>query len=117
EALFARGYAHVFDVPDRSGRAIERLEMAAYRAADADALKERIGQLSEVRKKWIEEMTAFMNTAGDPTSRKFIAASLGDAESAVQLFSEPPYSEIPEYRNRLQEAKAKAESEQRHAAK
>jgi hypothetical protein len=44
------------------------------------------------------------------------AAILGDAEAAIQLFSQPPYSEITEYGDWLQEVKAKAKREQKRAS-
>ena len=114
--LFASGYAHTFDVPARSARAIARLRRAARSAADAGAAEQRVRQLVEVRRKWIAEMEEFVRTSDRPSTKTFLAAILGDAEAAIQLFSQPPYSEVAEYREWLREAKAKAERERHQAS-
>jgi hypothetical protein len=111
DILFATDYAHGFDVPARSDRAIARLRRAKRRASDPGALEERIRQLSEAREKWIEEMTAFLQKSDSATTKNFLAATLGDAEAAIQLFSQPPYNEVPQYREWLREANEKAERE------
>jgi len=115
DVLFASGYAHAFDVPARSARAIARLRRATRRAADPGALEERVRQLAEVRDRWIAETTAFLQKTDRPSTKNIIAASLGDAQAAIQLFSGPPYNEIPEYRDWLREANAKAKRQRQQA--
>jgi hypothetical protein len=109
DALFASGYAHAFDVPARTARAIARLRRAASRAADPGALEERIRQLLEVRDRWVETTTAWLRKTEMPSAKDHIAALLGDAEAAIRLFSELPYREMPGYRDWLRQAQEKAE--------
>ena len=108
-ALFSRGYAHTFDVPGRSAAAIARLERACRKAGDATALKERIRELAERREKWIAATRQSLQRIENASAKRFFAATLGDAHAAIKLFSRPPYSKYPEYRDWLQEAKRKAE--------
>jgi hypothetical protein len=115
DALFARGYAHAFDVPGRTARALTRLRRASRQAADPGALDERVRHLSEMCDQWIAETRKWLEKTDRSSTRNIIAAMLGDAEAAIQAFSEPPYSEIPEYRNWLKEAKAKARGERQQS--
>jgi hypothetical protein len=41
------------------------------------------------------------------SQKQFIAASLGNAQAAIELFSQPGYKDIPEYRERVRDAKRK----------
>jgi hypothetical protein len=113
-ALFARGYAHRFDVPAHSGRAIARLEKACRTATDATPLKERIRELAAMREEWIVVTKHALDKMDDASAKGYFAAMLGDAQAAITHFSQPPYCDIPEYRDWLQEAKRKAERQGRH---
>jgi hypothetical protein len=110
--LFATGYAHTFDVPGKSGKAIARLERAARQLADATALKERIRELTERRQEWITITTEALHRTADRSGKRFLAALLGDARAAIELCSQDGYSEDPEYRQWLREATRKLEREQ-----
>jgi hypothetical protein len=107
--LFARGYAHTFDVPAHSARAIARLERACREAADGAALKERIRELVARREKWIEVTSESLRRTEGASAKSFLAATLGDAQAAIELCSQPPYKEYPEYREWLRQARRKVE--------
>ena len=109
-ALFSRGYAHCFDVPARSAAAVARLERACREARDAAPLKQRIGELAEMREGWTSATRQALERVGDSSGKKFFAAMLGDARAAIDLFSRPPYSRRPDCREWLREAKRKAET-------
>ncbi len=106
-ALFASVYAHGFDVPSRTNDAIARLEKALKRLRDPSALMERIKQLKRISGDWIKGIKRFLQKAKDPTQKQFIAASLGDAQAAIELFSQASFKDVPEYQERLREAKRK----------
>jgi hypothetical protein len=109
EALFSRGYTHCFDVPGQSAAAIARLEGASREAKDADALKQHIRKLGDVREGWMSRTKQALERIEDASTKKFFAAMLGDEQAAIDVFSQPPYSERPEYGDWLREAKRKAE--------
>jgi hypothetical protein len=116
DVLFARTYAHGFDVPARSAEAIARLEQAAGTRAKPERLWQRIRRLRRLRKRWIKDMNDYRNSNNDPTSKQFIAASLGDARAAIALFSQPGYADHPDYQERLREAKRKLRQEEKEGA-
>src|SRR5207253_2983811 len=68
-ALFSRGYAHTFDVPAQSARAIARLERACREAADVTALKERIRELAGMREEWIAVTSESLGRIGDVSAK------------------------------------------------
>src|SRR5262249_61657018 len=105
--LFGSAYAHGFDVPARSGEAIARLELLASKLGSPALLKQRIRQLSRIRKDWIKQMQEYVQKVDQRRGKQFIAASLGDARAAIELFSQPGYEDIPEYRERLRDARRK----------
>jgi hypothetical protein len=111
--LFSAGYAHTFDVPGKSARAIARLERASRQLADATALKERIRELTEWRQEWITITTESLQRVADGSARRYLAATLGDAREALELCSQSSRSEDPRYREWLREARQKLEREQR----
>jgi hypothetical protein len=106
-ALFGFVYAHGFDVPTQSAEAVARLTKAVAQHEHPSALNERIRQLEQVAKDWIKQMKKYLSKVEDSTQEQFLAASLGDAQAAVDLFSQPGYRDVPEYRERLGEAKRK----------
>jgi hypothetical protein len=105
--LFGFAYAHGFDVPARSAEAVARLRKAVARHPHPSALDERIRQLEQVAEDWIRQMKKYLSKAKDSTQKQFLAASLGDAQAAVDLFSQPGYKDVPDYRESLGEAKRK----------
>jgi hypothetical protein len=106
-ALFAVVYAHGFDVPARTDEAINRLKNAIMQRPSASSLHERIQDLKRICGDWIGQMEGFLQEAKDPSQKQFIAASLGDAHAAIEFFSQPSYKDVPEYRERLRDAKRK----------
>jgi hypothetical protein len=106
-ALFGFVYAHGFDVPARSAAAVARLTKAVPKHPHPSALKERIRQLEKVAEDWIEQMKKYLSKAEDSTQKQFLAASLGDAQAAVELFSQPGYKDVPDYHERVVEAQRK----------
>jgi len=106
-ALLRFVYAHGFDVPARSAAAIARLERAASQLPDPAPLRARIRQLERSARDWIKELKKFLQKAKNPLQQQSIAATLGDAQAAIDLFSQPGYKDVPEYRERLREAKRK----------
>jgi hypothetical protein len=112
-ALFSRGYADSFDFPAKSAQAIARLERASRQVADGTAVKERIGELAQVRQEWIESRTEALRKYTDGSPKNYFAALLGDAEAAIELCSQPGYSDFPQYREWLQEAKRKMERQRK----
>lgn len=115
-ALFSRGYAHCFDVPAHSARAVARLEKTCRTATDGTPLKERIRELAAMREEWMAVTKQALEQMEDTSAKRFFAAILGDAQAAITLFSQPPYSDLPEYRDGLQEAKRKAERQRTHGS-
>ena len=113
-ALFSRGYAHSFDVPGKSARAIARLEKASQPSEQTTPLKERIQELAKVREQWIAETTKALKEISDQDARDHIAASLGDSQAAIRHCSRPPYSELPEFREWVSDAERKIHREQEH---
>jgi hypothetical protein len=109
-ALFGFVYAHGFDVPARSAEAIARLTKAVPKHPHPSALKERIRQLEKVAEDWIKEMKKYLSKAEGLTQKQFLAASLGDAQAAVDLFSQEGYRDVRDYRDRLVEATRKLRS-------
>ena len=95
-ALFGTAYAHSFDVPARSAEAIARLQEIARRLVNCSHLSQRIRQLGRIRKDWIKQMKEFLKRADGSISKQFVAASLGNAQAAIELFSDPGYKEIPD---------------------
>jgi hypothetical protein len=114
-ALFSRGYLHAFDVPARSARAIARLERASRKVADGAPLRDRIQELADMRENWIAGTRESLRSIQDTSFKRFLAATLGDAEAAIKLCSRPPYCECSEYREWLQEAKSKLARERGRA--
>jgi hypothetical protein len=110
-ALFAAGYAHAFDVPGRSARAIARLERACHEAADAAPLKERIGEFARMREEWIAVTTEALGKMKDTFGKRYFGALLGDAQAAIKFCSRPPYRDYPRYREWLRDARRKVERE------
>ena len=106
-ALFEFVYAHGFDVPARSAEAIARLTKAAPQHPHPAKLKARIRQLEKVAEDWIKQMKEYLSKAEHATQKQFLAASLGDAQAAIDLFSQPGYKDVPDYRERVREAKGK----------
>jgi hypothetical protein len=115
-ALFGMVYAHGFDVPSRSAEAIDRLTKAAAKHPHRVALKERIGQLEKTAEDWVKEMKKYLSQAEGGMQEQFIAASLGDAQAAIDLYSQPGFADVPEYRQRVREAKRKLRAAAREAA-
>lgn len=109
-ALFGFVYAHGFDVPARCAEAIARLTKAVPKHPHSSALKERIRQLEKVAEDWIKEMKTYLSKAKGLAQKQFLAASLGDAQAAVDLFSQEGYKDVPDYHDRLVEAKRKLRS-------
>ena len=52
-------------------------------------------------------MKRFLKKAQGSMQKQFIAASFGDAQAAIDLFSQPGYKDVPDYCERLVEAKRK----------
>jgi hypothetical protein len=113
QALFSRGFAHSFDVPGRSARAIARLERAAGKSAAPAALQDRIRELAALLEQWTTETRQFLDNNTDAEIRDYFAALLGDAEAAIKLFSRAPYKDQPQFRGWLQEARRKQQRERK----
>jgi hypothetical protein len=107
ETLFRSVYTHGFDVPARMARARERLKELALRLGKPAALEKHIRQLARLCRDWARQMQERLDQETDPTNAQFVAASLGDAQAAVDLFSQPDYREVPEYQERLRAAEKK----------
>jgi hypothetical protein len=114
-ALFSRAYAHTFDVPGRSARAVARLERASRKVADPTPLKERIRELADMRAQWMAVTNESLQQMEDGFVKNFIGATLGDARAAIKFCSRPPYNEIPEYQEWLREAQKKRERERKRS--
>lgn len=112
-ALFHSGYTRGFDVPARSARGIARLRRVARKAADPALLLERVRELAQMRRSWIEHMTEAVRTQEHAYSRDWLAAQLGDPRAAIRLFGRPEYKGVPEYEEWLQEARRKKERQRR----
>jgi hypothetical protein len=112
QALFGFVYAHGFDVPARSADAIARLEKTSSKLPNPSPAKVRIAQLERIVRDWIKEMERLLPKAKNTMQKQFIAASLGDAHAAIDLFSQPGYKDVPEYGERLRAARRKLR--QRH---
>lgn len=113
DALFIAVYAHTFDVPSRSAKAVARLEKAADRRKKPVPLRQRIRQLAGIRRDWIKQMKEILQKVEEPSTKQLIAASLGDARAAIELFSRPGYRDVPEYREQLRDAKKKLREKKR----
>lgn len=109
-ALFGTVYAHGFDVPTRTAEAISRLEQAARMLPHPKSLNDRIRQLRQLARDWTKEMKEYLRKADAGSQKQFLAASLGDAQAAIELFSQPGYKDVPEYRERVRAAKKKLRS-------
>jgi hypothetical protein len=114
-ALFAIVYAHGFDVPARTKEAIARLQQAACKLLPAVHLNERIRELRRVARDWTNAMKEHLQKADTGPHKQFLAASLGDAQAAIELFSQPGYKDVPEYRERVRAAKRKLRTLQARA--
>jgi hypothetical protein len=56
-------------------------------------------------------MQEYVREAGQPQTKQFMEASLGNAQAAIEFFSQSGYADIPEYRERLRDAKKKLRAE------
>jgi hypothetical protein len=110
-ALFWGGYVRSFDVPEVSQRALCRLEKLAKRRSDPAPLQDRIHQLAAIRQEWIEKEQEYLQKATGAAIKRIIGAQLGDVRAAVELCSESPYKDFPEYQEWLQDAKRKLRRE------
>ncbi len=106
-ALFGTVYAHGFDVPTRTAEAVARLEEVAHELPHPRWLNQRVRQLRRIARDWTKAMKQYLRTADNDTQRQFLSASLGDAQAAIELFSQPGYKEVAEYRERARAAKRK----------
>jgi hypothetical protein len=106
-ALFGTVYAHGFDVPTRTAEAIARLEQAACELPRPAKLNVRIRQLRRLATDWTKETKEYLRKADTGSQKLFLAASLGDAQAAIEFFSQPGYQDVPDYRERVRAAKRK----------
>jgi hypothetical protein len=52
-------------------------------------------------------MKKYLPKSASGPQKQFLAATLDDAQAAIELFSQPGYRDVPEYRERVRAAKKK----------
>lgn len=96
---------HGFDVPAKCEAAFARLTALAGRAGKTDAMPAHLKAMAQTRDQWL----AAIRKSRDPAC----AAALGDAETTIRVFSQPPFDARPECQEWVREAREKLHRERR----
>jgi hypothetical protein len=111
QALFWAGCANTFDVPGGSAQVIRRLQKVAAKLANPALLRGHIRAFAGLRDEWIKKVKELLRKFKSEGNNNYLAAELGDAQAAIDLFSQDAYRAHPRYREWLRAARRKRREE------